>query len=239
VGATRLHGTFGTGIRAASGFELAFTNNPRLKPEKSLSFDSGIEQRFFNDRAVLDATYFFNRFKDQIVVLGGSLTNLSSFVSDNLANARAHGLETTLRLRPRRSVEFGAHYTWLNSSILALKGTTLTQAPFAVGQPLLRRPRNSGGFNAAGQRGRLTLNLNGYWRSRVLDVEPNYGAFGGLFTNQGHTLANAGFAYRLPRGVEIHGRLNNFLNQKYEEAFGFPSLHLNFLAGVRFTFPAE
>ena len=239
VGATRLHGTFGTGIRAPSGFELAFTNNPRLKPEKSLSFDSGVEQRFFSDRAVFDATYFFNRFEDQIVVLGGSLTNLSSFVSDNLANSRAHGLETTLRLRPSPAWQFAAHYTWLNSAILALDGTTLTPSPFAVGQPLLRRPRNSGGFNASWQRGRWTLNLNGYWRSRVLDVEPNYGAFGGLFTNQGYTLANAGFAYRLPRGVELYGRLNNFLNQKYEEAFGFPSLHLNFLAGVRFTFPAE
>jgi outer membrane receptor protein involved in Fe transport len=85
----------------------------------------------------------------------------------------------------------------------------------------------------------LTLNLNGYWRSKVLDVEPNYGASGGLFTNQGYVLANTGFAYRLPRGVELYGRLNNFLNQKYEEALGFPSLHLNFLAGVRFTFPAE
>ena len=238
IGATRLHGTFGTGIRAPSGFELAFTNNPRLKPEKSLSFDSGVEQRFFSERMVLDATYFFNRFEDQIVVLG-SLSNLSTFVSDNLANSRAHGLETTLRLRPTRALEVSGHYTWLNSTILALDGTTLTQFPFELGQPLLRRPRNSGGFNTTWQRGRLTLNLNGYYRSKVLDVEPNYGAFGGLFTNQGYVLANTGFAYRLPRGVELYGRLNNFLNRKYEEAFGFPSLHLNFLAGVRFTFPAE
>ncbi len=238
VGATRLHGTFGTGIRAPSGFELAFTNNPRLRPEKSLSFDSGVEQRFFNDRAVFDATYFFNRFEDQIVVLG-SLSNLSSFYSDNLANSRAHGLETTVRLRPTRALEVSAHYTWLNSAILAVDGTTLAPSHFQVGQPLLRRPRNSGGFNAAWQHNRLTLSLNGYWRSRVLDVEPNYGASGGLFTNKGYTLANAGFAYRLPRGVELYGRLNNFLNQKYEEALGFPSLHLNFLAGVRFTFPAE
>ena len=84
LGATRLHGSFGTGIRAASGFELAFTNNPQLKPEKTVSFDSGVEQRFASDRAVLDATYFYNRFEDQIVVLGGSLTNLSTFTSANL-----------------------------------------------------------------------------------------------------------------------------------------------------------
>jgi outer membrane receptor protein involved in Fe transport len=136
-------------------------------------------------------------------------------------------------------VEFSGHYTRLNSSILALDGTSLTQFPFVVGQPLLRRPRNSAAFNATWQRGRLMLNLNGYLRGKVLDVEPNFGASGGLFTNKGYALANAGFAYRLPRGVELFGRLNNFLNRKYENSFGYPALPLNFLAGVKFTFPAE
>jgi outer membrane cobalamin receptor len=238
-GATRLHGTFGTGVRAPNGFELAFTDNPRLKPEKSVSFDSGVEQRVFGDRAVLDVTYFYNRFEDQIVVLGGSLTNLSSFISDNLANSQAHGVEASVRVRPVGAFEFSGHYTRLNSSILALDGTTLTQFPFEVGQPLLRRPRNSAAFNATWQRGRLMLNLNGFWRSKVLDVEPNFGAYGGLFTNKGYLLANTGFTYRLPRGLEIYGRLNNFLNRKYEDSFGYPALRLNFLAGIKFAFPAE
>jgi outer membrane receptor protein involved in Fe transport len=83
------------------------------------------------------------------------------------------------------------------------------------------------------------LNLNGYLRGAVLDVEPNFGASGGLFRNKGYVLANGGFAYQLPRGLELYGRLNNFLNQKYEESFGFPALHLNILAGVKFRFPAE
>jgi len=238
-GATRLHGSFGTGIRAPSGFELAFTNNPRLKPERSLSFDAGVEQRFLADRAVLDVTYFYNRFKDQIVVLGGSLSDLSSFTSDNLANARARGVEFSVRLRPARSLDLAANYTRLDSAILALDGTTTTPSPFEVGQPLVRRPRNSGSLNATWSHGRLMLNLNGTWRTQVLDVEPNFGAFGGLFPNKGYFLANTGFAYRLPRGVELYGRLNNFLNRKYEEALGFPALHLNFLTGVRITFPAE
>jgi outer membrane cobalamin receptor len=239
VGALRLHGTFGTGIRAPGGFELAFTNNPKLRPEKTLSFDSGIEQRFLADRVVFDATYFFNRFQDQIVVLGGSLSNLSSFVSDNLANSRAHGLETSVRLRPTRSLEFAGSYTRLNTAILALDGSTLVQSPFEVGQPLVRRPANSGSFNATWHRGRLTLNLNGYARGKTLDVEPNFGAFGGLFTNKGYLLANTGLSFQLGHGVEFYGRLNNFLNQEYEEAFGYPSLRLNFLAGIRVIFPAE
>jgi outer membrane receptor protein involved in Fe transport len=238
-GSTRLHGNFGTGIRAPNGFELAFTNNPRLKPERSVSFDAGVEQRLFEDRAVLDVTYFYNRFKDQIVVLGGSLTNLSSFSSDNLANARAQGVEISFRIRPVRSIELEGEYTRLDSSILALDGSTLAQSPFRVGQPLLRRPRNSAGYSATWQHGPLMLNLNGYVRGPILDVEPNFGSFGGLFRNKGYVLANGGFAYRFPRGLEMYGRLNNFINQKYEESFGFPSLHLNFLAGIKLHFPAE
>ncbi|MGH9455213.1 MAG: TonB-dependent receptor, partial [Terriglobia bacterium] len=52
IGLTRLHASFGSGIRMPSGFELAFTDNGHLQPEQNISFDSGIEQRFFSDRAV-------------------------------------------------------------------------------------------------------------------------------------------------------------------------------------------
>ena len=76
-------------------------------------------------------------------------------------------------------------------------------------------------------------------RGAVLDAEPNFGAFGGLFPNKGYTLMNTGFAYRLPRGVEIYGRLNNFLNRRYEEVLGYPALRLNFMAGVHINFPRE
>jgi outer membrane cobalamin receptor len=245
LGASRLHGSFGTGIRAPGGFDLAFTNNPKLKPEKSISFDAGIEQRFVNDRAVFDITYFYNRFKDQVVVLGGNLQNLSTFTSDNLANSRAQGVETSLRLRPFRSLELAAEYTWLDSGILALDGSTLVQTPFAVGQPLIRRPRSSAGYNITWRHKHLMVNTNAYIRGGVLDVEPNDGTFACslglpcLFRSGGYVLENAGFSYELPRGVEIHGRLNNFLNQKYEEALGFPALHLNFMTGIRFHFPAR
>lgn len=244
-GATRLHVNFGTGIRAPSGFELAFTNNPRVKPEKSVSFDSGVQQEFFAGRAVLDATYFYNRFEDQIVVLGGSFTNLSTFTSANLGNSRAQGAETSLRLRPARSLEVAAEYTRLDTSILAVEGTSLTLSPFHVGQPLIRRPKNSAFYKVTWRHGRLMLNADSVIRGSVLDLEPNDGTLACelglpcLFTSRGYVRADAGFAYHLPHGVELYGRLNNFLNRKYEESFGFPALHLDFLAGARFNFPAE
>jgi outer membrane cobalamin receptor len=240
-GATRLHSSFGTGFRPPDGFELAFTNNPRLKPEESISFDGGVEQRMAQDRAILDVTYFYNHFKDQIVSVGDLPTN---FDSENIGRSRAYGLETSVRLRPTSSLELSGSYTWLNASILALDGFTEPVSPFAVGEPLLRRPHNAGGFNATWTKRRLMLNVNGTIRGAVLDIEPNDGTFACtlmlpcLFRDHGYELMNAGFAYRLPKGIEIYGRLNNFLNQKYEEAFGFPSLRLNFMAGFKIELPS-
>jgi outer membrane receptor protein involved in Fe transport len=242
---TRLHGSFGTGIRPPSGYELGTTDNPSLKPEKSLSFDAGIEQTLFSSRAVIDLTYFQNRFKDLIVPLGGSLANLSAFSSANLNNSRTQGLEVSLQAHPMRSLELSSQYTYLDSSILALDGTSFASEPFHVGQRLLRRPNHSASFNITWRYRRLMLNANAYVRSAVLDVEPNWGTLAcnyGMqcfFDNPGYTRANAGFSYRLLTGVEVYGRVNNFLNQKYEEAFGYPSLRLNFMAGMRFTIPAE
>ena len=242
-GITRIHGSFGTGIRPPNGFELAFTDNPALKPEKSISFDAGIEQRVARDKAVLDTTFFYNQFRDQIVDTGGS--NVFMFSSENLARSRAYGVENSLRVRPFRSLEVSASYTWLNTAILALSGTNAAQAPFSVGDPLIRRPHNTAGWNVTWRRDRLMLNTFGVVRGAVLDLEPNDGAFACqlhlqcLFRNHGDVNANAGFAYQLPHGVEIYGRLNNLLNERYEESFGFPSLRLNFMAGMKFRIPTE
>src|SRR5262249_21986239 len=83
AGRTRFHSSFGMGVRPPSDYDLAFTDNPALKPERTRSFDAGIEQRF-GSLLVLDGTYFHNHYYDLIVTLGGSLTTLSHYKSDNL-----------------------------------------------------------------------------------------------------------------------------------------------------------
>jgi outer membrane receptor protein involved in Fe transport len=242
LGATRIHGSFGTGISPPGGFELN-GNNPRLLPERSTSFDAGVEQSMMGGKAVLDVTYFYNRFKDQITYVGG--TTLSTYTYANLANSSAGGVESSLRLRPTRSIEMTLNYTWLNSSILALNNESEPLVPFVVGEPLLRRPRNLAGYDISWRHGRLLLNSNAVIHGADLDVEPNDGTFACeldlpcLFENKSYVDVNAGFAYQLPRGVEMYGRLNNLLDQKYEEALGYPALRLNFLTGIKFSFPAE
>jgi outer membrane cobalamin receptor len=244
---TRIHGSFGTGIRPPNGFELSVTNNPGLKPEKSISFDSGVEQTLFKSRAVLDVTYFFNRFKDQIISLGGSsVSDLSRYSSANLKNSRAQGMETSLRMHPIQSLELGVSYTFLDSSILALDGSNKTTEPFKVGQDLLRRPNHTVSYNVTWRYGRLTLNTNAYIRGTTLDVDPTNSTYActgyGLpcfFTNKSYTRADAGFSFRVARGVEVYGRVNNLLNRQYEEIFGYPANEANYMGGVKFTLQSE
>ena len=90
---TRLHASVGTGIRPPDAFEIAFTDNPSLAPERSRSVDVGLEQTFAGGALIVDATGFFNRYDDLIVTVGRSLQDASQFRTDNISNARARGLE--------------------------------------------------------------------------------------------------------------------------------------------------
>jgi outer membrane cobalamin receptor len=239
-GATTVHGSFGTGIRPPSAFDIAFTDNPALKPERTISMDSGIEQRLFHDRVSVGTTYFYNRYYDLIVSLGGSLANLSTFLSDNLANSRAQGLETEVRFRPNRMVFITGNYTYLDSEVLSLNGSsTLVQTYYRLGMPLLRRPQNSGAVTSTFQYRKVTANVTGYFRGQVLDVEPNYGISAGIYPNPGYADVGVNLNYAVSKRVTLYANLRNILNQYYEEALGYPALKFNFVSGVRIKLGAN
>ncbi|MBZ5535670.1 MAG: TonB-dependent receptor [Acidobacteriia bacterium] len=242
----RLHGSAGTGIRAPNGFELAFTSNPRLRPERSLSFDTGAEVSLWNSRALFDVTYFYNRFEDQIVTLTGDLRQLSTFSSDNLGNARAQGMEVSVTMQPSSKIRLGGQYTYLNSEILSLNGDPgRAQSIFKVGDPLIRRPAHSGSFFATWTHRRWVLSLDALMRGRTTDTDPNLGTFAcdlGLpciLKNPGFVVANVGGSYDFSSGVTWYARINNLLNQRYEEVLGFPAYRLNFVSGVRVNLGGE
>ena len=235
AGGARLHASFGMGLRPPSGFDLAFTDNPALKPERTRSFDAGVERKFGN-LLTLDTTYFYNRYYDLIVTLGGSLAGLSHYQSANLANSRAQGAEFSARLRPARWVLVAGSYTLLETRILSLDGSgDLAPRYFTVGQQLTRRPENSGNVAATFTRGRLAVDVSGYFRGRTLFEEPYLGASNGLFWNPGFANVGVNLNYALGRGVTAYGNLRNALNRRYEEVFGYPSPKLNFVAGLKWT----
>jgi outer membrane receptor protein involved in Fe transport len=236
LGRTRFHASFGTGIRPPGGFDLAYTDNPALKPERTRGADLGVERRLFHDWLSLDATYFRTRFYDLIVFLGGSIAKLSHFQTDNLANSLAQGGEFSARLRPASWIFVNASYTLLKTEILSVDGGPgVAPPPFQVGQELIRRPANSGSVAASVRRGKIAANLTGVFRGSVLDVEPAYGATNGLFRNPGYADVGINLNYALGRGVTAYGNLRNALNRRYEEVLGYPSPKLNFVAGMKWT----
>ena len=236
---TRAHASFGTGIRPPGGFDLAYTDNPALKPERTIGMDAGVEQQL-GTRLSFDASYFYNRYNDLIVSLGGSLSRLGRYKTDNLSNARSQGIEFSARFRPSASVSVTGAYTLLDTEVLSLDGASgVAQQFYNVGQELPRRPRHSGSIDFSYTHRRISANLVALFRGELLDVEPSFGASGGFFKNGGYTNLGVNLNYDVGHGVTLYGNLRNALNQHYEEIYGFPSLRLNFVAGIKWRLSRE
>jgi outer membrane cobalamin receptor len=232
---TKLRGAVGTGIRPPDAFEIAFTDNPSLKPERSRSVEAGVDQTLVSGRALIEATVFRNRF-DDLIVATGPFTGASRFRTDNIANARASGLELAATARTRAAgiaLDARVTYTFLDTSVLAVDHASAAPPPFHPGDPLLRRPRHQWSLDAAATRDRLTAWIRGGGRARTLDVEPTLGTFGGLFDAAGYRVWHAGASWRLVGGVEIFGRIENLFDRAYEEVLGFPAPGRTAMAGLR------
>ncbi len=83
---TRLHASVATGFSPPSSQDKIFGNNFGLKPEKDLGWDAGFEQRFWQDRVTVGATYFHNDLSNLIGFNG-------LFETLNLGAARTQGIE--------------------------------------------------------------------------------------------------------------------------------------------------
>jgi outer membrane cobalamin receptor len=219
---TRLRASAGTGIKAPTAFEIAFTDNPGLKPERSRSVDVGVEQALAGATVLLDATWFANRYDDLIVSVGTSFSGASRYRTDNIANARARGLELGLTWRGARGLRVRGAWTFLDTEVLAIDDVPgEAPSPFDVGDPLLRRAPRQGSLEAhwASTRGSLFVVVNG--RSGVLDLEPNFAST--TYDNPAHAVATIGGALTVVRGVEVFGRVGNLLDRAYEDVLGFPA----------------
>lgn len=232
---TRLRASAGTGIRPPDGFDIAYTDNPSLKPERTRSVEAGVEQSLAAGRAVVEATYFRNTFDDLIVAVG-RFAQSSRYRTDNISNARARGMELATTTRERAGgVDLQARltYTFLDSAILAVDRAGAAPPPFEPGQRLLQRPRHQWAVDLSAAQGRWTTWVRGGGRGRVLAVEPSYGTFGGLFDAAGYAAWNAGGSVRLTKQLEAFARVENLLGRSYEEVFGFPALPRGVFAGLR------
>ena len=74
--------------------------NPNLKPELTSSAEGGVEAAFFNDRILLDATYYNKISKDQIVNLTVAPGSGFSAAAINAGQMSNRGVELLLTIKP-------------------------------------------------------------------------------------------------------------------------------------------
>jgi vitamin B12 transporter len=231
-GLTKLKANFGLGIKEPSLLESYsnspyFKGNPDLLPEKAVSFDAGLEQILMEGRTVFEATYFQNRFRNQI---GYEVIDYQTFAGTffNLGKARARGLETTLRQRLIQGLEISGSYTFLDSEVL--EGSNSSDPVYAKGQELLRRPRHSGYLDLRWEPGRWTFGAAGIFVGGRADSDFSYMGF---TRNKGYGILNLLASFKLGAGMSVFASVNNATNERYMEVLGYPALRANFRIGLR------
>ena len=232
---TRVRGSFGTGIRPPDAFEIAFTDNSGLKPERSRSGEAGVTQTLAGGAVQLDATMFLNAYRDLIISVGRTFAGSSRYRTDNISNARARGAELSAAWRISTGFDVRGNYTFLDSEILAVNGSSIAQTPYQVGDALLRRPRHSGSLDASWSRPHASAFAQLQIRGEALDAEPAFGPSGGLYTNPGHSVVNIGGAWRPVKAVELFARTLNLFDRDYEEVLGYPAPGRTAYVGARFA----
>lgn len=260
VGATRFKASFGTGIKEptldeAFGPSIFALGNPSLDPERTVSFDAGVVQEFFTRRLSVDLTYFDNRFRNLIIfestaasepirLANGTLTN---FINADRASGR--GVELSASARPGGGLSrlrLSGSYTFLRSrldraaDVLAFLPPTF-DGVFApnpeLGLPLLRRPRHSGAFEATWIDHRFDVTVDGSIVGKRRDFIPfpfaKFDLSGKPIFSDGYAKLNAAGSFHLNHSVSLFARVENLLNQDYQEVLGFPAYRLNFGGGLR------
>ena len=182
----------------------------------------------------LDATAFFNSYTDLIISVGRTFSGSSRYRTDNISNARARGAEFARGVaQPTPASACARNYTFLDTEILAVDGSSSAPTPYAVGDPLLRRPRHPGSIDASLTRGASSAFAELQMRGETLDAEPAFGPSGGLYTNAGYTVVNLGGSWRPVKPLEVFVRALNLFDREYEEVLGYPAPGRTAYVGVR------
>ena len=249
---TRLTFNYGQGIKEPSVFEetsslfgllAALPGGQQLisqfhvgpiAPERSRSFDFGVEQSAWHGRAKLGVTFFHNQFTNQIEFVSNTalpqlgvpdtVAAATSFgATVNSADTRALGAETELQLNLGHGFTARAAYTYLDAvlqrsfssdALFPSTNPAFPNIPIGVFSPLVgdrpfRRAPHSGSFYLGYARNRYSLDLSGYLVSRRNDSTfASDSFFGGTMLLPNRNLADA------YQKIDLSGsyRLNRYLS---------------------------
>ena len=221
-----LHGAYGEGIAQPTFYDLYgffpafFTGNPDLRPERSRGFEAGL--RWQSGGASLGATLFTARLEDEIVDVFAGGTSTTRNVD---GKSRRRGLELFADWRVSPLVTLSANYTYLDADERRGVGHAAIRE--------VRRPKHSANLTAAGERGRLRYGASLAYVGARTDTD--FDVFRTVRLDA-YALASARVAWRLTEELEAYVRVENALDDEYQDVAGYATAGRTVHAGVRLRF---
>ncbi|MDQ1610650.1 MAG: vitamin transporter [Pyrinomonadaceae bacterium] len=252
---TKLRAHVGNGYRAPSLYErfgsfydprpfgggspqFAAFGDPRLRPERSVAFDAGLDQTFAGTRARASATYFYTRLQEVIafdfnglVVQPDPFGRFGGYV--NTRGGLARGVELSFDAAPARTLDVRAAYTYTNADERTPRVGNVLRS-FAI-------PDHQFNLTATQRIGRrLLFNFDLTASSNYLAPVFNPSTFGSIvYRFDGIRKADAGANYTLPlgesRSLRFFGYVENLFGREYFEN-GFRTPGRTGKAGAQFSF---
>jgi vitamin B12 transporter len=244
---TRLHAVYGTGVKDPSASDLfafvsgQFIGNPNLRPERSKGWEAGLEQNLLANHAKIGATYFDNRFSDEIdqvpTLVDGEIVQTTVNTSGSF---KQRGVETYASLN-FGDWRFDASYTYLHApqTVMVLAEPASvggpSQLPVPVTTQAYRRPKDIASANLtwAPKALPITTTLTVRYNGKHTDYAFN-GNFNRLIVDlKSYTLVNLNATYDITSKVQVFARVENLLDKKYQEVFTFATPGRAGYGGVR------
>jgi len=239
---TRLRATAGNAFREptftenyAAGFA---TGNPGLQPERTRSFDAGVEQDLFNARMQLGFTAFAQRFENMIDYTGS--TTACGFSYCNVAAARSNGAEFELEARLAAALRLRGGATVLRTRVLSPGFDVSSGGLYKQGESLIRRPEHK--WNAelsyrGARRLATAVRLLGVGQRTDRDFRP-FPATPVVLPAYVRADASAEYVVPAPRvhRAAITLKVENATNAYYENVFNFLAPRRTLTLGARSSF---
>jgi vitamin B12 transporter len=218
---TKFKASYGTGFKAPSLTQLFvsfpafnFFANPDLEPEESEGFDIGFEQSLAEERVRFGATYFHNDITN-LIAANASFTSL-----ENIGEATTEGVETFIAVALTDRIKARVDYTYTD----AIDDTT--------GLELLRRPKHKASLNLSWLPiDRLSLSATLLYVGSQVDGNRSF-SIQRLNTDP-YFVVNVAADYDLGRGVTVFARIDNLLDERYQNPTGFQRPGFGVFGGVR------
>ena len=227
--AIRLRGAVGTAVKNPTfterfGFYTNFIGNPNLIPEESTSWELGADQLIMGGALTLSLTIFEAELENEI---DGFVYDPATFAytSNNInGTSERKGAELSAVGNISESMSLSAAYTYTDST-----------GDDAVRE--VRRPRHIASLNLGWQAAHnLHLNTNIQFTGEQTDVYfPPFPEPSQVVALSNHTLVNINLNYSATEKFEMYLKLENALNENYEEVFGYQTLGFGATLGLRYS----